>query len=132
MKVLKKSFILFCVVFTIGTILSSSVQLMMGVPEDTNVHILDRAVLTMLGSFIVVFVTQYHFKNRVYKFFVPYVIFIVLALGYVWICGFWQELHPNAYRDVFLNDTIAYIVVYGVIEVYECIKRRTQERKNGE
>lgn len=81
----------------------------------------------MLGSFIVVLITQYNFKRKIFKFFIPYIIFILLALGYVWICGFWQELHPNAYRDIFINDTLAYIVVFVVIEIYECFKRKSNK-----
>lgn len=124
MKILKRTFMLFCIIFTVATIFSSSIQLALGTLEDTNVHILDRAVLTLMGTFVVTLVTQHNFKKKINKFMIPYMIFISLALVYVWICGFWQDLHPNAYRDVFLNDTIAYIVVYIAIEIYGRLKIR--------
>lgn len=96
----------------------------MGTLEDTNVHILDRAILTLIGAFVVTLVTQHNFKKKIYKFMIPYMIFISLAMVYVWVCGFWQDLHPNAYRDVFINDTLAYIVVYIAIEIYGKLKYR--------
>lgn len=42
MKILKKTLLLFCIIFTIGTILSSSLQLAMGTLEDTNIHIVGK------------------------------------------------------------------------------------------
>ncbi|WP_423229990.1 DUF6608 family protein [Acetivibrio ethanolgignens] len=33
-------------------------------------------------------------------------------------------LHPNAYRDIFINDTIAYIIVYVGILIYKNISKR--------
>ena len=37
-----------------------------------------------------------------------------------------EELHPNAYRDVFLNDTIAYIVVYACVKIYDKLKAKKE------
>ena len=120
----KKTLLLFCIVFTVGTLFSSSINLGMGRLEETHIHILDRAVLTLLGSFILVVLTQYDFKNRFCRFVIPYAIFILLAMVYVRISALWGELHPNAYRDVFLNDTIAYVVVYCVIEIIKKVRRK--------
>ncbi|MCG4723126.1 hypothetical protein L0M81_14415, partial [Alistipes putredinis] len=68
-----------------------------------------------IGALVLILMTQLEFKNKLLRFVVPYSVFISIALLYVFISGFWSNLHPNAYRDVFLNDTIAYIVVYFVI-----------------
>lgn len=120
----KKTFLLFCIIFTIGTIFSSFVNLGMDRFEETHIHILDRAVLTLLGSFILVVLMQYDFQNQLCRFIIPYVIFILLAMVYVRISALWVELHPNAYRDVFLNDTIAYIVVYCAIGIIRKVRRK--------
>ncbi len=124
MKKVKRTFVLFCIIFTIATIFSSSIQLVIGILEDTNVHILDRAILTLIGTLTITLIMQHNFKKKIYKFMIPYMIFISLAMIYVWVCGFWQDLHPNAYRDVFINDTIAYIVVYIAIEICGKLKCR--------
>ena len=128
MKNVKKTFLLFCIIFTVITILSSCINLAIGRVEDTHTHILDRAVLTLLGSFVVVILTQYDFKNRIVQFMIPYVVFISLAMVYVWISGFWEELHPDAYRDVFLNDTIAYAVVYCILGIYKNINKNKKKK----
>lgn len=124
MNILKKIAQLFCVVFTVATILSSSLQLLMGRLTDTNEHILDRGVLTLIGALVLILMTQLEFKNKLFRFITPYSVFISIALLYVFISGFWSDLHPNAYRDVFLNDTIAYIIVYFVIDIVNRIKNK--------
>lgn len=124
MNILKKIAQLFCVVFTVATILSSSLQLLMGRLTDTNEHILDRGVLTLIGALVLILMTQLEFKNKLFRFIAPYSVFISIALLYVFISGFWSDLHPNAYRDVFLNDTIAYIIVYVVIDIVNRIKNK--------
>ncbi|MCI7595701.1 MAG: hypothetical protein PUI41_02365 [Lachnospiraceae bacterium] len=121
---LKKTLGIFCVVFTAATLVSSSLQLAMGILEDSNMHIMDRAVLTLIGAFILVLVTQMKVKNKWCQFLFPYIIFMALVMFYVWLSGFWSELHPNAYRDVFLNDTIAYIVVVAVVEIIHRTKNK--------
>ncbi|KGJ48954.1 hypothetical protein KD33_11235 [Clostridium sp. NCR] len=130
MNILKKIAQLFCVVFTVATILSSSLQLLMGRMTDTNEHILDRGVLTLIGALVLILMTQLEFKNKLLRFVVPYSVFISIALLYVFISGFWSNLHPNAYRDVFLNDTIAYIVVYFVIDIVNRIKKKNIHIEN--
>lgn len=127
-KNVKKTFLLFCIIFTVATILSSCINLAMGRVEETHIHILDRAILTLLGSFVVVILTQYDFKNRIYQFLIPYIVFISLAMVYVWISGFWEELHPDAYRDVFLNDTIAYAVVYCLLGIFRKINKTGRKK----
>ena len=60
---LKKTLGILCVVFTAATLVSSSLQLAMGILEDSNMHIMDRAVLTLIGAFILVLVTQMKVKK---------------------------------------------------------------------
>ena len=43
---------------------------------------------------------------------------------FVFVSGFFGELHPNAYRDLFLNDTIAYMVVYACVKIYDRLKEK--------
>ena len=130
MNILKKIAQLFCIVFTVATILSSSLQLLMGRLTDTNEHILDRGVLTLIGALVFILMTQLEFKNKFFRFIAPYSVFISIALLYVFISGFWSDLHPNAYRDVFLNDTIAYIVVYAVIDIVNKLKKKSIHIEN--
>ncbi|OOB79253.1 MAG: hypothetical protein BEN18_04445 [Epulopiscium sp. Nuni2H_MBin001] len=109
---------LFCIIFTITTLASIAVNLPFGRTTDTYSHILDRAVLCLIASIVVNIILNIKFKSKIYEFIVPYIVFISLALFYIFLSGFWQELHPNAYRDIFINDTIAYIVIFPFIKLY--------------
>lgn len=126
LRIIKKILLLFCVVFTLATLASCAINLAWGYATDTYSHILDRAVLTLIGSIVITIILEKKLKNSVLNLLVPYVIFILLAFLYIFILGFFQELHPNAYRDIFLNDTIAYIVVYLGLLVYE--RHRTNNK----
>jgi len=121
---IKKIILLFCIIFTVGTLFSCISNLMLGYETDTYVHIINRAVLTLLGSIVIILVLELKLKNRWLNFVLPYMIFMALVMLYVFITGFFEELHPNAYRDVFLNDTIAYIVVYLCLKLYEKVRQK--------
>ena len=118
-KIIKSSLLLFCILFTILTLVSSIINIILNNPIETHIHILDRAVLTIIGSFVLSIMLEIKLKNNILNFLVPYVIFISLAFIYVYLSGFFVELHKNAYRDVFINDTIVYIVVYIGIFFYK-------------
>lgn len=121
---LKNIGILFCSIFTVVTVTSCIINLLMGNENETYIHILDRAILTLIGSIIVDIAVTINFKSLILNCFIPYLIFILLAFLYVFISGFFVELHPNAYRDVFINDTIAYIIVYIGILIYKNTSKR--------
>ena len=125
-KMIKSIFMLFCIIFTFATLISCILNLALGYETDTYIHIIDRAVLTLLGSLVVILVHELKLKNGLLNFLLPYGIFIILAMVFVFISGFFEELHPNAYRDVFLNDTIAYIVVYACVKIYDKLKRKKE------
>lgn len=120
---LKNVGILFCSIFTVVTVTSCIINLLIGNTNETYIHILDRAILTLVGSIIVGIAVTINFKSLILNCFIPYLIFILLAFLYVFISGFFVELHPNAYRDVFINDTIAYIIVYVGILIYKNISK---------
>lgn len=121
-KMIKSILMLFCIIFTFTTLVSCILNLALGYETDTYIHIIDRAVLTLLGSLVVILVHELKLRNGLLNFLLPYGIFIILAMVFVFITGFFEELHPNAYRDVFLNDTIAYIVVYVCVKIYDRLK----------
>ncbi len=127
MKILiniKKITLMFCSIFTVVTVFSCIINIMLGCETDTYVHIIDRAVLTLLGSIVIICALELKLKNGILNFVLPYVIFISLAMLYIFITGFFRRLHPNAYRDVFLNDTIAYVVVYLCLKLHERIRQK--------
>lgn len=129
-KRVRSILLLFCIIFTAATLISCILNLALGHETDTYMHIIDRAVLTLLGSVVVTLVLDLKLKNGILNFLIPYAIFIFLAMLYVFVTGFFEELHPDAYRDVFLNDTIAYIVVYFCVKIYDKFKNNIKRGHN--
>ncbi len=121
-KIFKNSILLFCVLFTLLTLVSSLLNLILNNPLETHFHILNRAVLTLIGSFIANMMLEVEFKSPILNFIVPYLLFMAIAFLYVYITGFFEELHKDAYRDIFLNDTVIYIVLYIALSGYKKIK----------
>lgn len=123
---LKNVGILFCSIFSVVTVTSCIINLLLGNANETYIHILDRAILTLIGSIIVGIAITINYKSSILNCFIPYLIFIVLAFLYVFVSGFFVELHHNAYRDIFINDTIAYIIVYGGVLIYKNSAKRKE------
>lgn len=130
LKRVKSILLLFCTIFTFATLISCILNLALGYETDTYRHIIDRAVLVFIGSVVLILVLELDLKSGILNFLVPYVIFILLAMLYVFVTGFFEELHPNAYRDLFFNDTAAYIVVYVCLKIYNRIKVTVQPKKH--
>lgn len=122
---LKQGFILFSIFFTITTILSSSLQLYLKQLTDTNFHIINRAAVVLIAVITIMLFDKVKFKSKVLSNLVPYVISMGIVFFYVWLTGFIEPLHPNAYRDIFLNFTAISIAVMIVI----FIKDKRKESK---
>lgn len=114
-QALKQGFILFSSIYTITTILSSSLQLIQGQPADTNFHILNRAAIVFIAVITILLFDKIRLKNPILSYFVPYAISMGVVFFYVWLTGFVEPLHPDAYRDIFLNFTAVAACVMLVI-----------------
>lgn len=42
---------------------------------------------------------------------IHYIITMTAVFSLVWVSGLFIELHPNAYRDIFLNYTVVWIII---------------------
>lgn len=103
------------VLFTITTILSSSIQLFQGIDYDANAHILLRFVICIIAvSFFAVF-KSIKIKSIYLKALVQYLLSMSLIFVLIYVLGFFLKLSETAYRDVFLNYTIPYIFIAGII-----------------
>ena len=122
-KTLQRIFLLFCVIFTLATLASCFLNLSWGLATDTYAHILDRAALSLMGAAVFVVLLEAPFTSQLLRFLLPYAVFMPLALLYLFLKGFFVELHPNAYRDLFLNDTAAYLVIYALFRLYQKVRK---------
>lgn len=126
MRTIKKSSIYFCVIFTITTLVSSILQLYMGQVTDTNAHIIDRGVVILIAIITITLFNKIKLRSKMISYLISYSISMFIVFAYVWITGFWQELHPNAYRDIFLNFSAVSIVVAIAITTKDYVENKRQ------
>ena len=131
-KLIKNGAILYCIVFSAATIVSSIIQLCMGQVTDTNSHIINRAVICIIGVLIITLIVNIKTKNRLLSCIISYTISMPIVFAYVWITGFFEELHPNAYRDIFLNFTIAFIIVAVTLTLIQYLRLKKRKINNQE
>lgn len=51
---IKKPFLFWCTVYALTTLTSSIIQLLNNISTDTNFHIINRAVIVLIGTIILV------------------------------------------------------------------------------
>lgn len=103
------------VLVTITTVLSSTIQLAQGIEYDTNAHILLRVAICIIAvAFYAVFKTV-KIKHIFLKALAQYVLSMGLIFVLIYLLDFFLELSQTAYRDIFLNYTIPFIIIAGVI-----------------
>ncbi len=115
-NILKAPLFLYCGLYTLATIVNSIVELSQGIFEDPvgNRHELDRAILLLIVVVAYELIICLKMKNKFLKGVIAYIPTVLLILGYVAIVGLTEELAMTAYRDVFINYTIGFIIVYAI------------------
>lgn len=117
-KKINFSFInVYCLLFTVTTIISSLIQLtLFKQVNDTNSHILNRAIVVAIGTSSIYLLLSIKLKNKILEILIPYIISLSIVLLYVFFTGFFEELHPNAYRDITLNYSAVFIIVAFIVK----------------
>lgn len=110
---LKKSIFLYCVLYTVATMFNSVLYLLNGYYEDPsgNWHELDRAIIVLIVVLAYTMIKKLKIKNYWLKAFIVYIPTLFLAFVYIWLVGFRDTLANSAYRDIFLNYTIGFMIV---------------------
>ena len=101
----------------------------MGQVTDTNSHIINRGVVVLIAIITITLFDKIKHRSKILSYLIPYSISMSIVFAYVWITGFWEELHPNAYRDIFLNFTVVSIVMAGAITAKDYIKAKSNVMK---
>lgn len=122
---LKNALILICIVFTVLTVTSSGLALLQGQTTDTHAHLLMRFVITVLGIGSILIFNLFPNWPLLAIYGLHYSVTMGLVLLFTWASGFFIELHPDAYRDIFLNFTpIYFLVAVGFIFLGRYRKRK--------
>lgn len=116
--------IMLCGIYTLLTLISSSMQLIQGIESDTNIHILMRFVVCFIGiSFWVTF-SLMKFKKQWLTILVQYMISMSLIFAIVFISGCFVELADSAYLDIFMNYTIPFAIISTIVSIYKQKKNK--------
>lgn len=113
--------------FTVLTLISSILNLSLGQTHDSHAHILMRAGFVMIGVTTTVVYLYWPLKNNVLRYVVPYVVSVGLVFLLMFLIGFATTLHPDAYRDGFLNFTFVAIPIMISLFIYDRVKARKQQ-----
>ncbi len=103
------------ILFTAATVISSTLQLLQGNPYDTNVHLLLRLVVCMIAVGFVYIFKKIHLNNIYLETLLQYVLSMASLFSLLFVTGFFVELSKNAYRDIFLNYTVIFLLVASVM-----------------
>lgn len=113
-----------CGIYTLLTLISSSMQLIQGIESDTNIHILMRFVVCFIGiSFWVTF-SLIKFKKQWLTILVQYMISMSLIFAIVFISGCFVELADSAYLDIFMNYTIPFAIISTIVSIHKQKKNK--------
>lgn len=110
---LKESVYIFCIIYTMATILNSVLYLVQGCRDDPNGnwHELTRAVIVLIGVTAYELATKIPIKNLFTRSIVVYIPTMGLAFGFIWLNQFIEPLAKSAYRDIFINYTSLFVIV---------------------
>ena len=122
----KDSCLLYCAIYTITTILNSILYLCQGLRDDPsgNWHELDRALIIFIGILALQLYRKLEFKNKYLNIICAYIPTMLLTFLYVFLMWLRETLAKSAYKDIFINYTLLFILVVGIDLVVKKIKNR--------
>jgi len=106
----KSALILICIVYTLLTITSSGYALLVGRTMETHFHLLARFAVTSIGISSILMFNLLSRWPLWAVFAIHYSATMGIILGLIWLSGNFIELHPDAFRDIFLNFTPIYLL----------------------
>ncbi len=128
---LKESVIMYCVIYTIATLVNSIAYLINGTYSDPNGnwHEIDRALIVLIGVLAYKMATKLPIKNTLVRMIVTYIPTMSLTFFYIWLTGFREPLASSAYQDIFINYTGLFLIISVIAIVIEKSKSKKLKRK---
>lgn len=115
MLTLRQTLVAIGIVYAAVTVISSTFALIAGAKTETHVHLLLRFGVSIIG--VGALYAYGALRRRFVKLtslatgLITYVFALAAAMAGVWLYGRVDALHPDAYRDIFLNFTAMAIVL---------------------
>ena len=118
---LKDSVFIYCVIYTITTLVNSIAYLVSGAYSDPNGnwHEIDRALVVLIGVLAYKMATKLPIKNTLVRMIVTYIPTMLLTFFYIWLTGFREPLASSAYQDIFINYTGLFLIISVIAIVVE-------------
>ena len=125
-KWLRHSVFIYCLFYTVATLVNSAIYLIQGIYEDPsgNWHEIDRAIITFIVVVAYTLVRNLEIKNYFLTFLLIYIPILLLSFLFVWIVGFRDTLAESAYRDMFMTITIGSVIVTVIGYIVILIKKK--------
>ncbi len=123
---IKNSALLYCVLFTVATLIDNILQLCRGQVADSNYHIMNRAVVILIAVITITIFDKLRLRNKILSHIVAYVISMLVVFAYVWFTSFFDPLSPDAYQGILIIYTAFAIIVVAIIEIKKRIKSKKQ------
>ncbi len=111
--------------YTLLTLISSTLALTMGQTHDTHAHLLMRFGFVATGVTATVLYLYWPFKKgkrTPLHYLLPYAVAQSLVFVMVFLTGLTTTLHPDAYRDAFFNFTFVAIPIIIGLVIYDYYK----------
>ena len=123
---LKESIIIYSIVYTITTIVSSVIYLFLGIRDDPsgNWHEITRALIVLIGVFAYELAKHLPIKNVMLRTLVVYVMTLGCAFFVVWSTQFIEPLAKSAYKDIFINYTGLFLTISIFTLIINKVKHR--------
>lgn len=117
------------VLFTLLTLVSSTIALASGQETDSHLHLLMRLLFVMLGlgAFEQVAALRQRHPDAplVVLAFAGSAVLVLAIVASVWLSGLaGVDLHPNAYRDAVLNVGVVGVVLVALAAIIDLRRRR--------
>jgi hypothetical protein len=125
-SIVKNSALLYCVIFTVTTLLDNIWQLSRGQIADSNYHIMNRAVVVLIAVISITLFDKLRLKSKILSQLVSYSISMAVVFAYVWFTSFFDPLSDGAYQGIFVTYTSLAIIFSIMIEVKERMKRKRE------
>ena len=123
---LKESIIIYSIIYTITTIVSSALYLFLGIRDDPsgNWHEITRALIVLIGVFAYELAKHLPIKNVVLRTLVVYVVTLGCAFFVVLSTQFIEPLAKSAYKDIFINYTGLFLTISIFTLIVNKVKHR--------
>ena len=128
---LKESVFMYCVIYTIATLVNSVLYLINGTYSDPNGnwHEIDRALIVLIGVLAYKMATKLPIKNTLVRMIVTYIPTMSLTFFYIWLTGFREPLASSAYQDIFINYTGLFLIISVIVIMVKKVNIKNENTK---